>query len=293
MPTATDLVTDLPADFEVFGQAVDTDFVDLLGGTTGQVLSKTSATDLDFTWVTAQVGDITGVTAGTGISGGGTSGAVTVTNSMATAITTNGDIIYGTGSGTFNRLGIGSSAQVLAVSSGIPAWSTPSTGAVTQITTGTFTGVTSKSVDSCFTSTYKNYSVIIQCATDANTGTAVTFRYRASSADLSANSYYGGYYRILQNGSTSTTFSNPATSVGISFVSSIATTAGSTINLTFNDPLAAGYGHPAVGMYFDSAASNVPAVIGFEYLGSGTPDGFTIFCANAFSGSYKIYGWSN
>jgi hypothetical protein len=51
MPTATDLVTDLPADFEVFGQAVDTDFVDLLGGTTGQVLSKASATDLDFEWI--------------------------------------------------------------------------------------------------------------------------------------------------------------------------------------------------------------------------------------------------
>tara|TARA_R110000822_G_scaffold41750_3_gene113626 strand:- start:176 stop:682 length:507 start_codon:yes stop_codon:yes gene_type:complete len=51
MPTSTDLVTDLPADFEVFGQAVDTDFVDLLGGTTGQVLSKASATDLDFTWI--------------------------------------------------------------------------------------------------------------------------------------------------------------------------------------------------------------------------------------------------
>ena len=51
MPEPTDLVTNLPADFEVFGQAVDTDFVDLLGGTTGQVLSKTSATDLDFTWV--------------------------------------------------------------------------------------------------------------------------------------------------------------------------------------------------------------------------------------------------
>jgi hypothetical protein len=39
MPTATDLVTDLPADFEVFGQAVDTDFVGLKGGTTGQVSS--------------------------------------------------------------------------------------------------------------------------------------------------------------------------------------------------------------------------------------------------------------
>ena len=51
MPTPTDLVTDLPADFEVFGQAVDTDFQDLLGGTTGQVLSKASGTDLDFAWI--------------------------------------------------------------------------------------------------------------------------------------------------------------------------------------------------------------------------------------------------
>ena len=51
MPTATDLVTDLPADFDVFGQGVDTSLVDLLGGTTGQVLSKTSATDLAFTWI--------------------------------------------------------------------------------------------------------------------------------------------------------------------------------------------------------------------------------------------------
>jgi hypothetical protein len=51
MPTASDLVTDLPADFEVFGQAVDTSLADLKGGTTGQVLSKTSGTDMDFTWV--------------------------------------------------------------------------------------------------------------------------------------------------------------------------------------------------------------------------------------------------
>jgi hypothetical protein len=51
MPTATDLVTDLPADFEVFGQAVATSMADLLGGTTGQVLSKTSNTDMDFTWI--------------------------------------------------------------------------------------------------------------------------------------------------------------------------------------------------------------------------------------------------
>lgn len=129
MPTSTDLVTDLPADFETFGQAVDTSLADLKGGTSGQILSKASNTDMDFTWITNDVGDITAVTAGTGISGGGTSGSVTITNSMATAITTAGDLIKGTGSGTFDRLGIGSTGQVLTVSGGAPAWATPSAAA--------------------------------------------------------------------------------------------------------------------------------------------------------------------
>jgi hypothetical protein len=52
MPTSSSLVTNLPADFNTFGQAVDTSMSELLGGTTGQVLSKTSNTNMDFTWVT-------------------------------------------------------------------------------------------------------------------------------------------------------------------------------------------------------------------------------------------------
>jgi hypothetical protein len=78
MPTATDLVTDLPADFEVFGQAVATSMADLLGGTSGQILAKNSNTDMDFVWIANDQGDITGITATTPLTGGGTSGAVTV-----------------------------------------------------------------------------------------------------------------------------------------------------------------------------------------------------------------------
>ena len=50
-PDPTDLVKDLPADFELFADAVDADLADLLGGATGQVLSKASASDHDFSWI--------------------------------------------------------------------------------------------------------------------------------------------------------------------------------------------------------------------------------------------------
>jgi hypothetical protein len=68
-------------------------------------------------WIAAPIGDITGVTAGTGISGGGTSGTVTITNSMATAIDAKADLVVGTGADAFSRLAVGTNGQVLTADS--------------------------------------------------------------------------------------------------------------------------------------------------------------------------------
>jgi hypothetical protein len=95
MPTSTDLVTDLPADFEVFGQAVDSDLADLLGGTTGQVLSKTSGTDLAFTWIDSDD-----------------------TNAIQNAIVdAKGDLIGATAADTPSRLAVGTDGYVLTADS--------------------------------------------------------------------------------------------------------------------------------------------------------------------------------
>lgn len=53
VPSDTDLVKDGAAAIRTALGGVDTSFVDLKGGTTGQILTKASGTDLDFTWAAA------------------------------------------------------------------------------------------------------------------------------------------------------------------------------------------------------------------------------------------------
>jgi hypothetical protein len=53
VPTSSDLVKNGATAIEGLGDAIDASLLDLKGGTTGQVLSKATGTDMDFTWIAA------------------------------------------------------------------------------------------------------------------------------------------------------------------------------------------------------------------------------------------------
>ena len=83
VPTSTDLVKDGATAIETLGDSVDASMADLLGGTSGQILAKNSNTNMDFVWITNDVGDITAVNTNSPLTGGGTSGALTLSYDYA------------------------------------------------------------------------------------------------------------------------------------------------------------------------------------------------------------------
>ena len=82
-PADTDLVKDGAAAIRTLGNGIDTSLLDLKGGTTGQILSKASNTDLDYTWINNDQGDITAVNTNSPLTGGGTAGALTLSYDYA------------------------------------------------------------------------------------------------------------------------------------------------------------------------------------------------------------------
>jgi len=173
MPTSSDLVTDLPADFETFGQAVDTSLADLKGGTSGQVLSKASNTDMDFTWVTSD-------------------DANAIQNAIVDA---KGDLIAASAADTPARLAVGTNGQVLTADSTAAtglAWATPATATsgLTLITRNTFSNVASVTVDSVFSSSYKNYILVIENTTAATPANQLQIQLRYGATTLTST-YFG------------------------------------------------------------------------------------------------------
>jgi hypothetical protein len=196
-PDDTDLVKDGAAAIRTLGSSIDTSFVDLKGGTTGQILSKASNTDLDYTWVANDQGDITEVQAGTGISvASGTGPIPVVTNTVATAYDAKGDLVVGTGADTFARLAVGTNGHTLVADSaettGLKWQAAAAGGAYTSIASGSLSSnaVNITSISGSYTDLYL---VIKDLALNADGD--LSFRFNN---DTGANKHfiYGGTYIV-------------------------------------------------------------------------------------------------
>jgi hypothetical protein len=119
-PDDTDLVKDGAAAIRTALGGVDTSFVDLKGGTTGQVLAKASNTDLDFVWSADAAG---------------------IPYSIVDA---KGDLIAGTGADTASRLAVGANNTVLTADSTTATglkWAAPAgAGTWSSVASGSLSG---------------------------------------------------------------------------------------------------------------------------------------------------------
>jgi hypothetical protein len=147
-------------------------------------------------WVASgATGDIEGVTAGVGISGGGTSGTVTITNSMATAIDAKGDLVAGTGADTFAKLTVGANGTTLVADSSEATglkWQAASSGAMVLITRNAFSAVSTLTIDSLFSDTYENYVMSISYS-GTNGGENLYMRGRYSTTTYTGATYNNAF----------------------------------------------------------------------------------------------------
>lgn len=173
-PNDTDLVKDGASAIRSLGSSIDTSFVDLKGGTTGQVLSKATNADLDFTWV-----------------------AQDDSNAIQNAIVdAKGDLIAATGADTPARLAVGTNGQVLSAdstaSTGL-AWTTISSGGLTLLSTTTLSG-TATTINS-ISQSYKDLLINIYGMTSSS-----------STQDVWAGmNGYGGFSQAAWGSGTSNT----------------------------------------------------------------------------------------
>jgi hypothetical protein len=235
MPTATDLVTDLPADFEVFGQAVDTRLKALQPGTTLGDLAYSSATANTNTRL--PIGTSGQVLA---VSGGGVPAWTTTAD--VTPLTTKGDLF------TFTtvdaRIGVGANGTILTADSAEATglkWATPAGGGkvlqVVYASTNDDAGsATNAQVDTNLTATITptlaTSKVLVMVAQNGCS------KDNANAANCINLFLYRGASQIAQFGQeathTNSTLRNDIGSVSTNYLDTPATTSATTYKTRFN-----------------------------------------------------------
>jgi hypothetical protein len=288
--------------------------------TTGQVLTADNMTSLQQTAMgggsaTAKTASYTLVTADAGSTVIMNSGSAT-TITVDTALFAAGDTVFivnqGAGvctitAGTATVSSAGSLAMgenetgqlyFLSTSAAIFSEYTQSAGAapgLILITTQAISGVTSQSINNCFSATYQNYQIVFSgyCATSSGNP---TFKLRVSGTDSTA-SYYSAYNSTNYNDGTSNVdYTNNGGSWSqrpLGTLDSSSTSLSGT-TMTIYSPFAAtntAYTSPYVDARIGT--NNGAGAAGGVHAVATSYDGFTITNATAMTGTVRVYGLAN
>jgi hypothetical protein len=186
VPTSTDLVKDGATAIEALGDSIDASLLDLKGGTSGQVLSKNSNTDMDFTWVTSD-------------------DANAIQNTIVDA---KGDLIAASAADTPARLAVGTNGQVLTADSteatGLK-WATATSGGLTLLSTTTMNSGTTTQTVSGIAGGYKNLQIVLTQGRDSATSVGWDFRLNGDTGSNYAQGWTGQYWGGTDQGVALTT----------------------------------------------------------------------------------------
>jgi hypothetical protein len=193
----------------------------------------------------------------------------------------------------------GTTGQVLAKNTGTDmdfVWSTSATGALTKITSTTFSAVSSVSLpNSTFTSTYTNYKVIFIVSSSSGSP-AMTGRYRATGSDNTAATYYNAVSIARVDGSAASQGNSSAgTSYNLGYMSS-GTPGTYGITLDFLSPQAAAKKQIFGGGFGYNAGQDAFAAysIGGWFNNTTQFDAFSLIASTGtITGSYAVYGYQS
>jgi hypothetical protein len=215
------------------------------------------------------------------------------TTGMTNPMTTAGDTIYGGASGTPTRLAIGSTGNVLTVSGGNPVWAAPAGGgALTKITSASFTAQSSVAIDDVFTSTYKMYYVT-WFSTASVSGADLELQFRYAGPTTQTTTYYTSGFGYKRD-NTLITYGGVNATVGVLYPD-LGTGAGgeSTGDITF-----ANVGNASENpLYFGKGYGQLSQAA-ISYAGyNDTQRTYTGFLLKPTSGTitgyYRVYGLAN
>ena len=161
------------------------------------------------------------------------------------------------------------------------------------ITGASFTTVTSVSLPAnTFTSTYRNYRIILHITTAAS-DTASTMRMRASGTDDSANTYRWANLRLQDNGTATNTTSN-GNNTSWQIMQTNIDPQPSTMTIDLVAPQVATQTlYSGTCSMSNSTSGHIAAFIAGRFTGSTQFDALSFLFAGNMSGVYRVYGYTD